>query len=150
MSGKLHSINRAQRLYVIEAGRGYVSCLGFDVAHRRTSEVAAWLDRAELAPPARRGTLKAWRAYQVAMEAGADHHRRTGERCTAELTPALIGLEGRRVEVSGPDGSRRFWVGKSTGWSPCHLEIARRDSTGGGAVYIGAGESVRVISNERR
>lgn len=54
------------------------------------------------------------------------------------LTPQLIGLEGMRVEVvDPPDGefpglTRRFYVGKSTGWRPCHLEIHNRRSTGGG------------------
>lgn len=53
------------------------------------------------------------------------------------LAPQLMGLEGWRVEVGdgvNDDGSprlRRFYVGRSTGWRPCHLEIARRDSDGG-------------------
>jgi hypothetical protein len=29
--------------------------------------------------------------------------------------------------------TRRFIVGRSTGWRPCHLEIHNRRSTGGGA-----------------
>lgn len=50
------------------------------------------------------------------------------------LTPQLVGLEGWRVEVvTTYDETRRFIVGKSTGWVPCHLEIARRDSHGGPA-----------------
>ena len=35
-------INREQRLYVIPCGGGY-SCLGFDVAKRKTQAVADWL-----------------------------------------------------------------------------------------------------------
>lgn len=54
-------------------------------------------------------------------------------RDLSDLTPQLTGLEGWRVEVVTTYGeTRRFIVGKSTGWKPCHLEIARRDSTGGG------------------
>lgn len=49
------------------------------------------------------------------------------------LSPQLVGLEGWRVEVvSRWDGSkRRFIVGRSTGWRPCHIELQRRDSSGG-------------------
>jgi hypothetical protein len=50
------------------------------------------------------------------------------------LSPQLVGLEGWRVEVVTTYGeTRRFIVGRSTGWRPCHLEIARRNSSGGGA-----------------
>jgi hypothetical protein len=48
------------------------------------------------------------------------------------LTSQLKGYEGCRVEVVDALGvRRRFWVGRSTGWRPCHLEIARRNSSGG-------------------
>lgn len=67
-------------------------------------------------------------------------------RDNSGLEPRLIGLEGKRVEITLPDGTReRFYVGKSTGWLPCHLEIKRRDSSGGGAVYLPAGATVKVI-----
>ena len=48
------------------------------------------------------------------------------------LSPQLIGLEGWRVEVSTRCGEkRRFYVGRSTGWKPCHLEIHNRRSLDG-------------------
>lgn len=48
------------------------------------------------------------------------------------LSPQLVGLEGWRVEVVTTYGeTRRFYVGRSTGWSPCHIELKRRDSSGG-------------------
>ncbi len=54
-------------------------------------------------------------------------------RSVDALSPQLIGLEGWRVEVTTEYGeTRRFIVGRSTGWIPIHLEIPRRDSTGGG------------------
>lgn len=146
----LSGINREQRLYVIPCGSGF-SCLGFDVAKRKTASVAEWLQRPDLMPPARVGTVKAWRAYQAAMRAGAMAASTTGQKCEADLTPALRGLEGRRVEVIAPgENPRRFYVGKSTGWLPIHLEIARRDSHGGGAAYVPAGATVRVIEGARR
>ena len=39
----------------------------------------------------------------------------------------------------------RFYVGKSTGWKPCYLQILRRDSTRGGAILSCAVESIRGI-----
>lgn len=43
----------------------------------------------------------------------------------SSLTPQLISLEGWRVEVIDKDGDkpRRFIVGRSNGWQPCHLEL---------------------------
>ena len=51
------------------------------------------------------------------------------------LTEQLVGLEGSRVEVIDAPGDRprRFTVGRSTGWRPCHLELASARSTGGGS-----------------
>lgn len=48
------------------------------------------------------------------------------------LTAQLLGLEGYRVEATAFDGQkRRFIVGRSTGWKPCHLELHNRRSMGG-------------------
>jgi hypothetical protein len=49
------------------------------------------------------------------------------------LTPQLNGLEGQRVEAARFNSPElvRFYVGRSTGWRPCHLEIMRMTSTGG-------------------
>lgn len=42
----------------------------------------------------------------------------------SHLSPQLVGLEGWRVEATDDNGeTRRFIVGKSTGWRPCHLEL---------------------------
>jgi len=44
--------------------------------------------------------------------------------------------ERTRIERIDTDGTReRFYIGKSTGWVPCYLEIKRRDSSGGGKLY---------------
>ena len=57
---------------------------------------------------------------------------RKDARSDAGLTPQLAGLEGWRVEVVTTYGeTRRFIVGRSSGWVPCHIEIKRRDSLGG-------------------
>lgn len=61
------------------------------------------------------------------------------------LTSQLIGLEGDRVEVITTYGEqRRFWVGRSTGWAPCHLEVHNTRSTGGPAAEREY-QSVKVI-----
>lgn len=55
-------------------------------------------------------------------------------RSDAGLSPQLIGLEGWRVEVDDNYGNtRRFYVSRSTGWIPCHIEASRRRSSGGPA-----------------
>jgi hypothetical protein len=65
------------------------------------------------------------------------------------LTPQLTGLEGMRVEVvTDYDETRRFIVGKSTGWKPIHLEIAQRNSSGGGGAERHY-KSVRVLYRAR-
>jgi transposase InsO family protein len=145
-----HSINRAQRLYVLKTGSGF-SCLGFDVAEKRRRALWAWVGQE--CPDLRKGFKKHYDDYRAAV-AAASHHsdslRKRGAvdwRCPVELEPALKGLEGRRVEVTAPDGHKsRFIVGRSTGWMPCHLEIKRRDSIGGCAAYVPKGATVRVVA----
>ena len=56
------------------------------------------------------------------------------ERDLSGLSPQLVGLEGWRVEVTTEHGeTRRFIVGRSTGWRPCHIEVSRRSAHGGGS-----------------
>jgi hypothetical protein len=123
----LHSINTEQRLYVLTEGNGY-SCLGFDVAQQRMERLAA--EMGTPVPAAEPGTEAHYLAYSQLHSAAAASEK----RFNCELSPQLKGLEGYRVEVIADyDETRRFIVGKSTGWLPCHLEIARRTSYGGGA-----------------
>ena len=140
------TVNREQALYVIPEGDGY-SCLGFDVVMQRFDRLAAELRREchdlSIAPFSLhlRGTLEGYHLYRALVERA----RLTGKRFRCELTPQLEGLEGNRVEVETLYGeTRRFIVGKSTGWLPIHLEIKTRASTGG----MGAEReyrSVRVV-----
>lgn len=144
------TVNTDQELYVIPAGGGY-SCLGFDVLLSRYNSIAAWLRSEELKQddlsPEARGTMQAYTGYKLLMDRAQAYCQRNNLRCPAELTPQLSGLEGKRVEVVGCDGKRRrFWVGRSTGWMPCHLMIARRTSNGGPAVIGAPFQSVRVVS----
>ena len=139
----LHNIDTERRLYVLKEGDGY-TCLGFDNAERRLRGVSDWMqfDAGNEVP----GTREHYNRYSFIMAEGAQYSRDNGVRCPLELTPELQGLEGKRVEVTNPEGEkRRFWVGKSTGWLPCHLEIKTRRSTGGEPVYFPNGSKVRVI-----
>ena len=141
----LDSINHKQKLYVLKCGNGF-SCLGFDYAEKRRVAVLAWLGRRPIEGPAL-GTAEHFAAYEQAMKDGADYAAKTRERCLFELSPLLIGLEGKRVEVTTPSGEKsRFYVGRSTGWMPCHLEIKTRASTDGCAAYVPEGSSVRVLN----
>lgn len=101
--------------------------------------------------PEKLGTPEGYADYRRILDAGREHHDRSRTRCPAELTPELVGLEGRRVEVVDRWGEkRRFYVGRSTGWLPIHLEIARIDSVGGGGVVGSPFRSVHVVSYRRR
>ena len=71
---------------------------------------------------------------------------KTKARDNSDLIPELIGLEGWKIEAAYPDGTkRRFILGKSTGWRPCHLEIATQRSSGGSPVYWPKGTTFTKI-----
>lgn len=145
----LHSINEERGLFVLSAGRGF-TCLGFDVALEWATGVADWIKQngedCEMPSHELRGTKEGFEQYRRIMDRGGAFNRRTGKRCTIELTPQLVGLEGYRIEVVDRDDQRRrFWVGKSMGWLPCHLEIAKSNSSGGPAVSGAPFKHVRVI-----
>lgn len=128
-------IDAEQRLYVIPCRNGF-TCLGFDVARKRVQEVAAWLKKPSLLPREKIGTAEAYAEYAGVMAVGEEHSRMTGTCCPVELSPQLVGLEGWRVEVTKHGQIRRFIVGKSCGWMPCHLEIAKANSSGGPAAAM--------------
>jgi hypothetical protein len=137
--------------YVIPCQPDGYTCLGFDVLTTRYNSIMAWLrqegfDVNDL-PPEARGTMGEYTDYLMLMRRAEAYCKRNNLRCPAELTRQLIGLEGKRVEVVDRYGERRrFQVGKSTGWLPIHLEIPRRDSTGGPAVTGAPFQSVQVVS----
>ena len=140
----LDSINKEQRLYVIKCGTGF-SCLGFDVAFNRASAMAAW-SGVHLPNPEWKGTELGYADYCRCLDAASKKSLRIQKVCPCELTPQLMGLERHRVEVVDAYGQkRRFKVGKSTGWMPCHLELFNERSTGGPAVMGAPFKSVRVV-----
>jgi hypothetical protein len=140
---KTMTINKEQRLFVFEDGNGY-SCLGFDVLHRKGEKLAQELNQHW---KHRRGSKAAYRHYGRLVNQAKRRFEVSGVRSSSDLTPQLCGLEGRRVEVIGKSGERRrFQVGRSTGWIPCHLEIARRNCSGGSAVWDAPFQKVTIIN----
>jgi hypothetical protein len=150
------TINEDQQLYVIHGESG-VTCWGFDVVLDRIKRMAIELagrgvlpseyidvddldmlaegDMAavrELLPE--RGSMRAYDIMQILTAQLKSACETDRDRAVFDLSPQLMGLEGMRVEVVDKPGDkpRRFIVGKSTGWAPCHLEILRRTSHGGG------------------
>ena len=144
------TLNNEQQLYVIPSGHGY-SCYGFDVLECKATRLASWLvardPQYSVPMPAPRGTLERYAQWEMYCDHAQALCAKRNIRCDIELTPELIGLEHKRVEVTLPNGARRrFYVGKSTGWMPCHLEIMTRRSLGGCAVYFPKGATARVVS----
>ena len=137
-------INKEQRLYVLPSSGGY-SCLGFDVLFERSLKLANELEISEV--PKRRGTKKACKFYYKLIRMAEEKYRKTGWRSQSQLIPEFIGNEGRRVEVVDCWGDkRRFNIGKSTGFIPSHLEIARRNSIGGPSVMGYPFQSITFLS----
>jgi hypothetical protein len=138
------TVNKKQKLYVIPESHGGYSCLGFIVCRKRDAALRAELGME--APKGGVGTIKAYNSYQEAVEVASKKNAETGWRSQSELTPQLVGLEGKRVEVVNAWGERsRFIVGKSCGFIPIHLEIKQRNSSGGGAVIGAPFQSIRVL-----
>ena len=93
-----------------------------------------------------RGSLDAYRRYRALIAQVGELCTARRIRCDVELTPQLVGLENRRVEVVDRWSERkRFLVGKSMGLIPIHLEIANRRSLDGPGVVGARFESVRVL-----
>lgn len=142
------TLNNEQRLYVIKCDAGF-TCLGFDVCENLSRALAEWiLDNSDGSIPAEQpaGTLAAYSRYRELCSIAEELCRNLHVRCNIQLTDQLIGMEGQRVEVVDKYGQkRRFIVGKSTGWMPVHLEIAKRSSRGGPAVTGAPFKTVRVV-----
>lgn len=140
---KTVTLNKDQGLFVIPCGDGY-SCLGFDVCRKWSSALESELGLEPYKGPI--DSLDAYRHYESLLASARKRNADTGWRSESELHPLLKGLEGKRVEVTSSvtGETRRFWVGKSTGFVPCHLEIARRNCLGGEAVTADF-DSVRVL-----
>jgi hypothetical protein len=138
--------NKEQGLYVIPCGKGF-SCLGFDVLLERLRALSEELHLPIGNPE--RGSIKAYEQYQKVIDMARAKHEQSGWRSKSELYSPFIGHEGRRVEVEYTNGEKeRFYIGRSTGFIPCHLMIKKINSTGGGAVMGSLIKSFTFLSNK--
>jgi len=127
---------------VLHCSGGGFSCYGFDVLDRKYADL--WHEIRGIGAPTdapnpstlTTGTVETFDAWQRLKADAFAHHQRMRYRFTCELCPQLLNLEGTRVEVLDPfedSKPRRFRVGRSTGWMPCHLEIESSDDGYGDA-----------------
>lgn len=139
--------NKEQSLYVIPCGKGF-SCLGFDICLNRANKLATEMG---LTPKnVKRGTIAVYNEYMRLTNIARKKHLATGWKSQSELIPEFIGKEGQRVEVVTSWGeTERFYIGRSTGFIPCHLEIKRSDSTGGGSVCGYPFKSIKFLGVSR-
>jgi len=147
------TLNDEQGLYVIAVEGGF-SCLGYDVCRHRCEKLEIELlhcehevEVHEMSGRYERGSVDMFQHYKHLQGVVYELNRKHGFRSATELTPQLVGLEGRRVEVVDRYGDkRRFIVGKSSGWTPCHIELARKNSSGGSAVTGAPFKELRILS----
>jgi hypothetical protein len=108
--------------YAIRGQDGSVETMPWDLCLLRLERYAINL-HIEM-PQVARGTVAAYDTMRILQDALRAEYERTGEQAIAELSPLLVGVEGRTVEVETLDGERRrFVVGKSSGFLPHHIEL---------------------------
>ena len=139
----LNSINKEQKLYVLKCGSGF-SCLGFDVVKKRLTNLAKELNL--IVSSKNLGSKKMLKEYYKLVNIVKEKFEATGFRSDTELYKPFIGNEGKRVEVVYTwDEKERFYIGKSTGFIPCHIMIKQKNSHGGGSVLEDSIKSFRFI-----
>lgn len=139
------------RLFLLSHGEGYTT-LGFAVCFEWTAALAKELKKVAPSP------IEKWLGkeedyyqslydyYEELKELAEEKNKKSGWRSKTQLTPQLIGLEGKVVRVVDKhDDERVFIVGKSTGFIPVHLEIEADGELGGSAVYGAPFKSVKVV-----
>jgi len=145
--GNRVDLNLENRLYILHFSGGY-TCLGFDVCFEKATFMAKELNKpAPVMGETADGLRIMYEYYTELEDLVIAKNAETGWQSKCWLTPQLIGLERKRVEVIDCYGEkRRFIVGKSTGAAPCHLELSNISSKGGGAVTGAPFQSLKVIS----
>ena len=139
----LHSINREQGLYVLKCGSGF-SCYGFDVVKNKATALAKELD--DTLNATNKGTKKMYSEYLRLIDIVREKNQASGFKSQVDLYKPFIGNEGKKVEVEYKDGEKeRFYIGKSTGWIPCHIMVKQSNSHGGGSVLGSLIKNFRFI-----
>jgi hypothetical protein len=140
----LEKINADSKLYVLKCGKGF-SCYGFDVVERKTKALQIETNIPLTYDNPQIGTPEHYYNYMDLINEVRKLNVATGFRSKSELNPKLIGLEGKRIQCKLYGETVRFIVGKSTGYVPCHLEIKRIGSHGGGAITSNPNEITDII-----
>lgn len=146
----LYKINMKDKLYVKNSDKGYF-CMGFDNVDRIGKGLAKELSVKW--EKVRKGTKKHYNQYCKMVDLASKKHIQNGFRSETCLTKSFKGLEGKRIKVTLKNAKqKRFWVGHSTGFIPCHLMVPRIDSTGGGAVCFKDEEidHIEILRHEGR
>lgn len=126
-------VNKEQKLYVIESGNGY-SCWRFKVLFNKVNRLALEYNRVDLSVKYL-GTKKVYTNYLKLLKIAEKRFKTENYKSKSDLIPEFIGKEGKRVEVvTSYNEKQRYIIGKSSGFIPCHLEIKKRNSIGGGSV----------------
>jgi hypothetical protein len=144
------TLNKDQSLYVIPCQGGY-SCYGFDVLFDKVTKLNAWLAARgyEKSAPdeSERGTMAVYLAWKDNCAIAFQHCTENGIRCDIDLTPQLIGKEGKVVKVINKWGEvDAFKVGRSTGWMPIHLAVEGKRENYGGGVLGAPFQSIKVLA----
>lgn len=116
-------IDKQKQQYVFTQNSG-VFKVGIALLAKRAKAVAQWMGIAE--PKSKAGSFEHYTECMAMMEKGHQYAKRTGLQCSDNLSPQLVGYEGARVSVVDNAGyTRSFWVARTLGWMPSHLEVER-------------------------
>lgn len=136
-------IDKQKGLYVLTKGLG-VFPIGIGLLAKRAKALAQWMGIAE--PKSEEGTPEHYTECMAMMDKGQLHAKRTGLKCTGNLNAQLVGYEGERVSVVDSAGQHRsFWVARTLGWMPGHLEI-EFDNGEDGALASEIYQSVTLVA----
>ena len=144
------SISNEQKLYLRHDSKG-VHPIGWYVVERLTKVMEEEMNFTDSRPQnLEPGTIKAYDWYAFLLRKAELYHERNKTKSKMWLTEELIGFEGQLVEVVDRDGKKsRFWVGISSGWAPCHLELKGKRSKSGPGVMGAPYKSVRKLQHKR-
>ena len=146
------TVDHKRGLYILQTEE-YYSTHGIDVVQRRSENIIKWIKGKGEEPIYKMveyATVHAYEQYKAIMNQAQEFCKKNNIQCEIELEAQLIGLEGKRVEVIDKYGEkRRFWVGRTTGWLPGHIELSKSNSSGGFLVMGTPFQKITVIRDHR-
>lgn len=162
----LEKIDHENRQYVIGAGSGYVSCLGFDVVFRDAKQMAERMQRADLSPrEADIGTEDQYNEYRGLCKAFAEHPSSKQTWFTPGTDPNVAYIlesarsSDQRLRIFlGDTETGRDWmeefdvigtIGRSTGAMKTPLLLNNKSSSGGGAILTDCIVKIVDVASKR-